>query len=239
MIKKMLKTTTIKNFIHLYEKWFTFGTIILFVLGFYLALFESPIDYQQGEFVRIMYVHVPSAWMSLMIYSIIALSSGCYLIFKTPIANEIAKASAGIGAIFALITLITGSIWGQPIWGTWWVWDARLTSMLILFFFYLSYILTISSLKNNRDNKAPSIIAIIGFINVPIVKFSVDFWNSLHQPASIIRIGGPAIDNSMLKPLIVIFLATLCFYILILCKKIKISLAQHKLERSIYYSQIS
>lgn len=186
-------------------------------LGLYQALVSSPIDYQQGEMVRIMYVHVPAAWMSLGIYSFIALCSFVNLVWRVSLSYLFAIAAAPIGAIFALITLVTGSIWGKPIWGTWWVWDARLTSMLVLFLFYLSYIAVINSGDDiKRAEKPASVVALIGFINVPIVKFSVNLWYSLHQPASIIKMGGPAIDKSMLIPLLLMFVVFILYFLIMM-----------------------
>lgn len=194
-------------------------------IGLYFALFSSPADYQQGEMVRIMYVHVPSAWMSLGIYSFMTVCSFSSLVWKTRISYLMSVASAPIGAAFALITLVTGSLWGKPIWGTWWVWDARLTSMLILFLLYLSYISVTNSGTNIlRAEKPASVIAIIGFINIPIVKFSVDIWYSLHQPASVFKMSGPSIHSSMLLPLMIMFASFICFFLLSLLMRTRILL---------------
>lgn len=188
-------------------------SICLFGVGLYYALIASPMDYQQGEMVRIMYVHVPAAWMALGIYLMIGIGSLAAVVWQIRMGYVISIAAAPLGAAFALITLITGSIWGKPIWGTWWVWDARLTSMLVLFFLYLGYIGIVNAGDDMmRALKPASIVALLGVINVPIVKFSVDFWHSLHQPASIIRSGGPSIDNSMLVPLMIMFLAYIFFF---------------------------
>ena len=198
-------------------------------LGLYLALYSSPPDYQQGEMVRVMYVHVPSAWMSLGIYSFIAVCSFSALVWKTRLSYFLAVAAAPIGASFALITLVTGSLWGKPIWGTWWVWDARLTSMLVLFLLYISYITIVNSGSNIlRAEKPASVMALIGFINIPIVKFSVDIWYSLHQPASILRIGGPSIHSSMLLPLMIMFTSFILYFILVLLVRTKILLNRQK-----------
>ena len=197
--------------------------------GLYLALYSSPPDYQQGEMVRVMYVHVPSAWMSLGIYSFIAVCSFSALVWKTRLSYFLAVAAAPIGASFALITLVTGSLWGKPIWGTWWVWDARLTSMLVLFLLYISYITIVNSGSNIlRAEKPASVMALIGFINIPIVKFSVDIWYSLHQPASILRIGGPSIHSSMLLPLMIMFTSFILYFILVLLVRTKILLNRQK-----------
>ncbi len=193
--------------------------------GLYFALFSSPADYQQGEMVRVMYVHVPSAWMSLGIYSFMAVCSFSSLVWKTRISYLLSIAAAPIGATFALITLVTGSLWGKPIWGAWWVWDARLTSMLILFLLYLSYISVTNSGTNIlRAEKPASVIAIIGFINIPIVKFSVDIWYSLHQPASVFKMSGPSIHSSMLIPLMIMFASFICFFLLLLLMRTRILL---------------
>jgi heme exporter protein C len=158
-------------------------------VGLYLGLVASPADDQQGETVRIMYVHVPAAWMALLCYSAMAASSAGYLIWKQPLAELAARATAPVGACFTAIALVSGSLWGQPMWGTWWVWDARLTSVLVLFFLYLGYMALVSAFDDPaRGGKAASILALVGFVNVPIVKFSVDWWNTLHQPASVLRV---------------------------------------------------
>lgn len=188
--------------------------------GLYYALCKSPEDYQQGEMVRVMYVHVPSAWMSLAIYSFIAICSVSSLIWQTRLSYLMAIAAAPIGAIFAFITLVTGSLWGKPIWGTWWVWDARLTSMLVLFLLYLSYMTVVNSGNSiMRAEKPASVMAIIGFINVPIVKFSVDIWHSLHQPASVLKLNGPAIHPAMLTPLLLMFVGFMLLFVILLAMR--------------------
>jgi heme exporter protein C len=190
---------------------------VTLITGLYYALISSPPDYQQGEMVRVMYVHVPAAWMSLAVYSFMALCSFSSLVWKTRMPYILAVAAAPIGASFALITLVTGSIWGKPIWGTWWVWDARLTSMLVLFLLYISYIVVVNSSSNIlRAEKPASVIALIGFINIPIVKFSVDIWYSLHQPASVFKAGGPSIHGSMLLPLMIMFASFVIYFMLTL-----------------------
>lgn len=185
---------------------FSFLCFAIFFVLAVPAILNSPNDYQQGNAVRIMYIHVPAAWMALMVYTLMAIFNISAFIWKNPFFYLISKSIAIIGAAFTLITLITGSLWGQPIWGTWWVWDARLTSVLILFFLYLGYIILLDSFDDkSKGERIAAIISIVGFINVPIVKFSVDYWNSLHQPASIMRSGGVAIDPTMLKPLLLMF----------------------------------
>ena len=202
--------------------WSTAATIILFVVGLYFALFASPADYQQGDTVRIMYVHVPSAWIAMGCYTFIALMSAIALIWKHPLADIAARAAAPLGAGFTLIVLITGSLWGKPTWGTWWVWDARLTSVLVLFFLYLGHIALTNAFDNpQRGARAAAVLALVGFVNIPIIKFSVDWWNTLHQPASMTRLDAPAIDPAMLTPLLLMALAFLLYFITMLLVRMR------------------
>jgi heme exporter protein C len=178
-----------QNFYRISKKlipWFLYPFIALILVGLYWALIVSPPDYQQGESVRIMYVHVPAAWMSLFIYVVMAIAGAIGLIWQIKLANVVASVSAPIGAAFTFLALVTGAVWGKPMWGTWWVWDARLTSELILLFLYLAYM----SLNNAFDNpktaaKASSVLAIVGLVNIPIIYYSVEWWNSLHQGSSV------------------------------------------------------
>ena len=189
---------------------------IALTFGLYLAFLASPADYQQGETVRIMYIHVPAAWMAMMCYLLMALSAVFYLVWRHPLADIGARAMALPGAGFALITLLTGSFWGRPMWGTWWVWDARLTSMLILFFLYLGYMALADGFERaERGSKPASLLLLVGVINLPIIKFSVDWWNTLHQGSSVLRLDGPSIDPTMLKPLLIMALAMLGWFIAI------------------------
>lgn len=209
-------------------------SLICLILGIYYALFNSPADYQQGEAVRIMYVHVPSAWMAIGIYTLIASFSAAFLIWKNQLSAMIASEAAPIGAVFTFICLTTGSLWGKPIWGTWWVWDARLTSVLILFFFYAGYIALYNSYENKEmAAKISSILALVGFINIPIIKFSVDWWNTLHQPASILRKGGVAIDGSMLKPLMLMFAGFAALFVSVLIIRVKTAIMAKKIDRKL------
>ncbi len=183
-------------------------TLVLLVAGLYGALTSAPPDYQQGETVRIMFVHVPAAWLAMMVYSVMALASAVAVIFRHPLADVAAKTAAPIGAVFCFLALATGSLWGKPMWGAWWVWDARLTSMFVLFLLYVGYIAIWQAIEEpNRAATIARIVALVGFINIPIIKFSVDWWNSLHQPASVFKMGGPSIAFSMLWPLFVMGLA--------------------------------
>jgi len=178
--------------------------VLLLGLGLYLVWFVAPPDYQQGETVKIMYLHVPAAWLSLFFYMIMAASALGTLVWRHPLADVSQKAAAPIGAAFTLICLVTGSLWGKPMWGTYWQWDARLTSMLVMLLIYLGILALWRAIEEpNRAARAVSILTLVGAVNVPIVKFSVDWWNTLHQPASVFRLGGPTIDPSMLVPLLI------------------------------------
>ena len=191
-----------------------FLMVLFLILGLWYGIYSSPPDYQQGETVRIMYVHVPAAWMAMMIYFSMTLMSIFSLVWRHPLADLLAKESAPIGAMFTLIALVTGSIWGKPTWGTWWVWDARLTSVLILFFIYLGHVALIKLFDDEeKGSKAAAILTIIGAINLPIIKFSVDWWNTLHQPASVMRLDGPSIHIDMMIPLIFMAFAFLFYYL--------------------------
>ena len=177
---------------------------LLLGVGLWMALLSSPADYQQGETVRIMYVHVPAAWLAMAVYSTLAIASAAFLIWKHPLADLAARAASPIGAAFTVVALATGALWGQPMWGTWWVWDARLTSVLVLLFLYLGHIALTNAFDDpERGGRAGAVLALVGVVNLPIIKFSVDWWNTLHQPASVLRMGGSAIDPAMLTPLFV------------------------------------
>lgn len=196
--------------------WLAAAALLLLTIGLYLSFFVAPPDYQQGETVRIMFVHVPAAWLAMFGYVSIAIAALGTLIWRHPLADVAGKAAAPIGATFTFIALVTGSLWGKPMWGTYWVWDARLTSMLILFLLYLGLIALWQAIEEpGRAGRAAAILALVGVVNIPIIKFSVDWWNTLHQPASIIRAGGPSIDPSMLAPLFVMAVGfTLLFVVL-------------------------
>jgi len=206
-----------------------FCFILVLSIGLVEALFLSPEDYLQKDSVRIMYVHVPAAWISLGIFSLIAVLSVSIFLIKNKNLILISKSLAPSGILFTLIALVTGSIWGKPTWGTWWAWDARITSMLILFIFYILYILTFRIFEDqDKSNKISSIIAIIGAINLPVIKFSVNWWNTLHQPASISLTEKSAIHHSMLMPLIIMTAAFVLFSILIFLMKYNTELIKVK-----------
>ena len=208
-----------------------FSSIVLFFISLYFSFFASPPDYLQGETVRIMYVHVPCAWFSLSTYSIMAICSFFSIVFKHTLADIIARACAPVGACFTLATLITGSIWGKPTWGTWWVWDARLTSELVLFFIYLGHIFISNAYDDRRKgDRNAAILTLIGIVNLPIIKWSVDWWNTLHQPASISKFSSPSIDDSMLIPLFLMFFSFLLFFTSLLILRIKSEIVVRKIE---------
>ena len=213
------------------QPWAMAMTVICLGVGLYFSIFVSPPDYQQSETVRIMYVHVPAAWMSMFCYTVMAFSSAAALIWRHLVAQIVAKATAPIGATFTFLALATGSLWGKPMWGTWWVWDARLTSVLILFFLYLGFMILYDAFDDiSRGAKAASILAVVGGINVPIIKFSVDWWNTLHQPASVVKLDGPAIHSSMLAPLLLMAIGYTAFYIWTLSIRVKAEINSSKIR---------
>jgi heme exporter protein C len=202
---------------------------ILLLVALSFALIFSPPDYLQGDSVRIMYVHVPSAWIGLASFTCIALLSVANFIFKTKNLIIITKSIAPLGLMFTCLAIVTGSLWGQPTWGTWWAWDARLTSMVILALFFMGYIVSHKLILNEeRANRISSIILIIGLINIPIIKFSVDWWNTLHQPASIKLAGTSTIHSSMLMPLLLMFFVLLLYCALIFLMKYKTEIIRMK-----------
>ncbi|MES0883754.1 heme ABC transporter permease [Roseibium sp. SCP14] len=190
--------------------------IIAFAAGLYMAFFTAPQDYQQGNTVRIMYIHVPAAWLCMMCYSIMSISSIGTLVWKHPLADVSAKAAAPIGAAFTFMALVTGSLWGKPMWGTYWVWDARLTSVLVLLIMYLGLMTLWRTMDDPiKAGKAAAVLTLVGALNLPVIKFSVDWWNTLHQPASVVRMDGPTIHPDILWPLLMMALAfTLLFFVL-------------------------
>ena len=198
---------------------------VLLLVGLYLALVVVPADYQQGDTVRIMFVHVPSAWMAMFCYTFLAVASAVGLIWKHPLADLAAKAAAPIGAGFTFLALVTGSLWGKPMWGAWWVWDARLTSVLILLFLYLGYMALWQAIEDSQKaGKTAAVLALVGAVNVPIIKFSVDWWNTLHQPASVLRMDGPAIHPTMLWPLLIMALAFKAYFVTLLLTRMRMEL---------------
>ena len=198
-----------------------FTSSIILIAGLILV-YLSPLDYQQGLTVKIMYIHVPSAWLALLTYSIMTIYSIIGIAFKMPFSFIVNKAVAPIGAVFTLLCLISGSLWGKPMWGTWWVWDARLTSVAILLLIYLIIIFIDKTFENKEvREKTTAIFVLIGSVNLPIIKFSVDWWNTLHQPASVSKLSSPSIDISMLQPLLVMTIAFCLIGLIIAILRIK------------------
>ena len=208
-------------------------SIISLSIGLLFSFYLSPNDYQQGSTVRIMYVHVPSAWLALLTYAIMTLYSIAALSFRIPFGFIINTAVAPIGAVFTLICIVSGSLWGKPMWGTWWVWDARLTSVAILFIIYIIVVFINLSFENRIiREKVSAIFILVGSINLPIVKFSVDWWNTLHQPATISKLSKPSIDPSMITPLIIMTFAFIMIGLAIAILRIKTEIISRKLNLS-------
>ncbi len=233
-VTSLANPTRFLNFADKVLPWLIALTAILLGTGLYLGFFVAPADYQQGETVRIMYIHVPSAWIAMFAYVLIAVAGLGTLIWRHPLADVSAKAAAPIGAAFTFLALVTGSLWGKPMWGTYWVWDARLTSFLVLFLLYLGLIALWQAIEEpGRAGRAAAILALVGVVNIPIIKFSVDWWNTLHQPASVFRVEGSAIDPSIQTPLLIMALGfTLLFVVLHL-----IAMRAEILRRRVYALQ--
>jgi heme exporter protein C len=205
--------TRFLNFAERAMPWLVAATLFAFAIGLEQAWFVAPDDYQQGATVKIMFLHVPCAWLSMFCWGVMTVASLGTLVWRHPLADVAAKAAAPIGAAFTFLTLFTGSMWGRPMWGTYWQWDARLTSVLVMFIMYLGIIALWRTVDDpSRAGRAAAVLTLVGAVNLPIIKFSVDWWNTLHQPASVFRIGGPAIDKSILVPLFAMAIAfTLLF----------------------------
>src|SRR5215216_6530925 len=193
--------------------WLAAATLLAFAYGLSQA-YLAPDDYQQGATAKIMFIHVPSAWLAMGCWAVMTIAALGTLVWRHPLADVAAKAAAPIGAAFTLICLVTGSLWGRPMWGTYWVWDARLTSVLVLFLMYLGVIALWRTVDDpSRAARAAAILTLVGAVNLPIIKFSVDWWNTLHQPASVLRLGGPAIHPAILTPLLVMACAFLLLFV--------------------------
>ncbi|MQW86636.1 heme ABC transporter permease [Sinorhizobium saheli] len=217
-IRKLGDLANPTRFLALAERvlpWFAALSALFLSVGLWLS-FTTEGDYQQGETVRIMYVHVPAAWLSMMCYTVMAVSALGTLVWRHPLADVSARAAAPIGAAFTFLALVTGSLWGKPMWGTWWVWDARLTSVFVLFLMYLGLIALNRAMEDpSRSARVSAVLVLVGFVNIPIIKFSVEWWNTLHQPASVMRLDGPTIDPEFLRPLLVMAIGfTLLFFTL-------------------------
>jgi heme exporter protein C len=216
-----------------WRPWLWAAAGLLFGAGLILALIQSPPDHQQGETVRIMFVHVPAAWMALAAYSFMALAHGAAIVFRHPVADLVAKAAAPAGLCFTFLALVTGSLWGKPMWGTWWQWgDARLTSMFILLLLYAGYLGVWQTIEEPaRAARIAAIVALVGFINVPIIKFSVDWWSTLHQPASVIRMDGPTIHASLLVPLLVMIAAYGALFAVLVLTNVKSEILARRIRQ--------
>jgi heme exporter protein C len=210
-----------------------------FGAGLYYALFHSPPDYQQGETVRIMYVHVPAAWTGMLIYTAMAVAAAVGLVARHTLADVFCVAAAPVGAVLVALCLVTGSIWGRPSWGAWWAWDARLTSVLILFLTYCGYIVLRQSFDDaNRGFRASAVLLLIGAVNIPIVRFSVDWWNTLHQPTSVLRLSGPTIDAQMLRPLLLMGLAYVFYAAFLILWRMRTELLTRRLEAAMLLDEM-
>ena len=202
--------------------WLTGITLILFAAGLYLGLFVAPADYQQGESYRIMFIHVPAAWMSMFTYVVLAVASVIGMVWRIKLADLVARASAPIGAWFTFLALITGSLWGKPMWGAWWVWDARLTSELILLFIYLAYMALHAAFDDPRTAaRVAGLFAVVGLVNIPIIHYSVEWWNTLHQGATVTKFDAPSIHPSMLAPLLLMALAFKAYYATVVLLRVR------------------
>ena len=211
---------------------------LLLVAGLVDGLLLAPPDYQQGDSYRIMFVHVPAAWMSLFIYVVMAVMAGIALVWRIKLAEIMLISSASIGAGFTLIALVTGSLWGKPMWGTWWVWDARLTSELILLFLYLGIIGLHGAIEERRTAaKAVAILALVGVVNIPIIHYSVEWWNTLHQGPTVTKLDKPSIHSSMLIPLLIMALAFKAYYALILLQNAQLELLKRE-SGALWVSQL-
>lgn len=231
MLHRFANPTRFQRLSKKVEPWVLALMLLTMVPGLYFALFASPVDYQQGHTVRIMYIHVPAAWMALFCYTAMAIAAAISLIWKHALADVAVKATAPIGATFTFLALVTGSLWGKPMWGTWWVWDARLTSVLVLFFLYLGYMALRDAFDDPaRGAKSSAILVLVGFVNVPIIKFSVDWWNTLHQPASVIRMDGPTIHTEMLVPLLLMAFAFKFYYLWVMLVRIRQELMAQRIR---------
>lgn len=205
--------------------WIGALVVLILVSGLYGGLVLAPPDYQQGESYRIIYIHVPSAWMSMFVYMVMAISGAIGLIWRMKLAEIVAICSAPIGASFTFIALITGSLWGKPMWGAWWVWDARLTSELILLFLYLGVIALYGAIEDKRTaSRAVAILALVGVVNIPIIHYSVEWWNTLHQGPTVTKFDTPSIHPSMLVPLLLMAVGFKVFYVLALLMRVRTEL---------------
>jgi len=220
--------------------WFGWPAFLLIVVGFYGGLVLAPPDYQQGEGFRILYVHAPSAWLSMFIYATMAIAAGIGLVWRIKLAHAVAAAAAPVGAWFAFLALATGSMWGKPMWGTWWVWDARLTSELILLFLYLGFIALRASIdERERADRAGAVLALVGIVNLPIIHYSVYWWNTLHQGSTITKIGKPSITFDMLWPLLAMMLGFTLYFGAVLMTRLRAEVLRRERDASWLRAEIA
>ena len=232
---KYANPTFVLRFVAAVLPWLWGATVLTLGAGLYMTFLMAPADYQQGETVRIMYIHVPAAWLSMFTYTVMTLSALGTLVWRHPLADASQQAAAPLGAGFTFICLVTGSLWGKPMWGTWWVWDARLTSELVLLLIYLGLIALWNTIEEPlKAARAAAILTLVGVINIPIIKFSVDWWNTLHQPASVLRMGGPSIDRSMLWPLLVMAVGASLLFLCLHLMGIRNEILRRRLRRLSY-----
>ncbi len=227
----LLAPRKVQHFAKVFLPWILGISFLCLGIGAFWGLVLAPNDYQQGSFVKMMYIHVPSSWGALGVFSLMALFSVMALISRIPLYFYLTQAVAPIGALFCFLSLVTGSLWGKPTWGTWWVWDARLTSMLILFFLYLGYLNFVHHLDWQRGWMIATLIPILGWINIPIIKWSVDWWHTLHQPASLLRLAKPAIHPEFLGPLFMMTLGFTFYTIGLSLWRFSLILQQHRYNR--------
>jgi heme exporter protein C len=213
--------------------WFGWLCLVFMLLGLYYGLIVAPPDYQQGESYRIMFIHVPSAWMSMFVYMVMAVTGGIGLVWRIKLAEVIAASSAPLGASFTFLALVTGSLWGKPMWGTWWVWDARLTSELILLFLYLGVIALNSAIEDKRTAaRASAVLALVGVVNIPIIHYSVEWWNTLHQGPTVTKFEAPSIHISMLIPLLLMAVAFKLYYLTVVLMRARCEVLERERNTS-------
>jgi len=213
------------------KPWFEWPALLVIAAAAYGGLVLAPPDYQQGDGFRILYVHAPSAWMSMFVYVSMAIAAAVGLIWRMKLAHAFAASCAPVGASFTFLALVTGAVWGKPMWGTWWVWDARLTSELILLFLYLGYMALRASFDDpQRADRASAVLAIVGVINVPIIHYSVVWWNTLHQGATVTKLDTPSIDLAMLVPLLAMIVGFMLFFAAVMCDRVRAEILRR--ERS-------
>ena len=211
----------------------TWISVILLIIGLYFGLVVAPPDYQMGDSYRILFIHVPCAWMSMFTYVVMAISAGVGLIWKMKIGHVVARSCAPLGAAFTFCALFTGSLWGKPTWGTYWIWDARLTSELLLLFLYFGYIALANAFDDkSKGSQAAAVLALVGIINIPIIHYSVEWWNTLHQGSSVMRLDGPSMDSDMLLALMIMFVAINFYFVACLFNRARCELLEQERQTS-------